>query len=74
LEKPKREFLTSLITIILAIFAIAVFISSGATILFYVLISIAVAFGFFNVWLISQAVSGAQRHAAAKVQKKRKGR
>lgn len=71
LEKITKEFVTSLITIILAIFAIAIFISSGGTILFYVSISIAIVFGFLNVWLVSKTVS----NGAAKIApKNRKGK
>ncbi len=53
MRKFTKEFVTSLITIILAIIAIALFISSGSTLLFYVAVAIALAFGFYNAWMIS---------------------
>lgn len=53
LRKLTREFATSLATVILAIFAIALFISSGGTALFYAAVAVALAFGFYNAWLIS---------------------
>jgi preprotein translocase subunit SecF len=53
LKKVAKEFITSIITVILAIFAIAIFISSGAGLLFYAAVAIAMIFGFYNAWLIS---------------------
>ncbi len=58
MKKFAKEFMTSLITVILAILAIGLFISYGATLLFYVAIGIAIIFGFYNAWLISLSESG----------------
>jgi len=48
-----KEFITSVITVILAILAIGLFISSGATLIFDVVVAAAVIVGFYNAWLIS---------------------
>ncbi len=53
MEKIGREFITSLITVILAILAVAVYIYFGANLLFYSAMAIALVFGFYNAWLIS---------------------
>lgn len=55
MNKITREFVTSVVTVILAIFAIAVFIGSGGSLLFYVVVFVAMALGFYNAWLISAA-------------------
>jgi 4-hydroxybenzoate polyprenyltransferase len=62
LGKYTKEFFTSLATVILAILAIALFISSGAGSAFYIVIAIAIIFGFYNAWLIS--VTGKQKEEA----------
>ena len=54
MEKLEKEFITSLITVIVAISAIGLFISSGGSILFYITVAIAIIVGFYNAWLISQ--------------------
>ena len=71
MKKLTNEFVTSLITIILAILAIGIFIYSGGSILFYAVIAIAIIFGFYNVWLVSKAVS---KTAAPPVARRLKGR
>jgi hypothetical protein len=53
LRKFTKEFGTSLITAIAAILAIVIFISSGGDLLFYGVVAFAIAFGFYNAWLIS---------------------
>lgn len=53
LKKLTKEFATSLLTVILAILAIALYISSGGTILFYFAVALAIVVGFYNAWLIS---------------------
>jgi preprotein translocase subunit SecF len=53
LKSINREFITSLLTVILAILAIALFIYSGATPLFYCTMAIALVVGFYNAWQIS---------------------
>ena len=53
MKKIAKEVITSLITVILAILAIAIYISSGGKPLFYIALFIALAFGFYNLWLIS---------------------
>lgn len=53
--KLSREFATSLLTVAFAILAIAIFIRSGASLVFYVLVLIAIVIGFFNAWLISES-------------------
>ena len=54
MRKPSIEFYTSLITVILAISAIAIFIRSGGHLLFYITVIIAIAFGLYNIWRISR--------------------
>jgi len=54
LKKLEKEFVTSLLTVLLAILSIALFISSGGSLWFYIAVVIAIAFGFYNAWLISQ--------------------
>ncbi len=71
MKKLAKEFVTSLITIILAILAIAIFISSGGSLLFYVAVAIAIIFGFYNAWLISNTGSETAKPA---VRKRLKGR
>ncbi|MDE1871254.1 MAG: hypothetical protein KGI06_03375 [Candidatus Micrarchaeota archaeon] len=71
MERLTKEFATSLITVILAILAIAIFISSGGGMLFYVAVAIAILFGFYNAWLISTAKPG---KAAPETRPKRKRR
>lgn len=61
LEKIAKEFVTSLVTIVIAILAIAIFISSGSTIIFYVTVFIAIVIGLYNVWLISTVGSRNER-------------
>jgi hypothetical protein len=53
LRKVSKELITSSITVILAIFAIALFISSGGTLFFYGAVGLAIIFGLYNAWLIS---------------------
>jgi 4-hydroxybenzoate polyprenyltransferase len=55
LKKLAREFITSLITVVVAILAIALYIHSGGTPVFYVIIVIAMLVGFYNAWLISRS-------------------
>ncbi|HIH50508.1 MAG: hypothetical protein ABSE71_04775 [Candidatus Micrarchaeaceae archaeon] len=54
MKKLAREFITSLITVILAILAIALYIHSGGTLVFYTVVVIAILVGFYNAWLISR--------------------
>ena len=53
-----KEFITSAITVILAIIAIGLFISSGGTLIFDIVVAIAVIVGFYNAWLISVLEEG----------------
>jgi preprotein translocase subunit SecF len=54
LKKLAREFITSFITVVIAILAIALYIHSGGTPVFYVAVVIAIIVGFYNAWLISR--------------------
>lgn len=72
MRKFTKEFITSFISVILAILAIGLFISSGGTILFYVAVAIALAFGFYNVWLISLTDSETVRPVSRKGAGRRK--
>lgn len=49
------EIITSLATIVFAILAIGLFISSGGSAAFYAAMAIALVVGFFNAWLISKS-------------------
>jgi 4-hydroxybenzoate polyprenyltransferase len=70
LKKLTKELLASLITVILAVLAIGLYISYGGWV-FYVAITIAIAFGFYNAYLIS--VSEKSEDVPQK-KSKRKGR
>ncbi len=52
----KTELAFSLLTIVLAILAIAIFIYYGAGVAFYIVVVLAIAIGFVNAWLVSKAV------------------
>ncbi|MGI0100349.1 MAG: hypothetical protein ACREBH_01325 [Candidatus Micrarchaeaceae archaeon] len=68
MRRITKEIVTSSITIILAILAIALFISSGGTLIFYAVLSIAIILGIYNAWLISVAESNSaetSRHRPA---------
>jgi preprotein translocase subunit SecF len=54
LKKLAREFITSFITVVIAILAIALYIHSGGTLVFYAAVVIAIIVGFYNAWLISR--------------------
>ncbi len=54
MRKLAKEFVSSLVTVILAILAIGLFISSGATLMFYAAVVIAIIVGFYNAWMISK--------------------
>jgi hypothetical protein len=54
LKTLEREFITSLITVILAILSIAIYIIYRSRLIFYVVVGITIAFGLYNVWLISR--------------------
>jgi len=54
LKKLAREFITSFITVVIAILAIALYIHSGGTLVFYAEVVIAIIVGFYNAWLISR--------------------
>jgi preprotein translocase subunit SecF len=73
LEKLNKEFVTSLITVILAILAIAVFIHSGASLLFYCTMAIALVVGFYNAWQIS-VIEGRTEKPKPKPTRKSKSR
>ena len=71
------EFITSIITIVLVVLTLAIFIKYGASILFYVLVIITFAVGFFNAWLIStidRRKGGAEPARARKTQRRAKRR
>ena len=55
MKKLSREFYTSLFTVILAILAIAVFIYSGGSILFYAVVAMAILVGLYNILMISRS-------------------
>ena len=54
MKKLAREFITSFITVVIAILAIALYIHSGGTPIFYAAVAIAIIVGFYNAWLISR--------------------
>ena len=54
MKKLAREFITSFITVVIAILAIALYIHSGGTLVFYAAVVIAIIVGFYNAWLISR--------------------
>lgn len=64
MKKLTKEFITSLITVILAILAIGLFISSGGSLLFYVAITLTIIIGFYNAWLISLSPATVEPAAA----------
>lgn len=69
------ELLTSLITIVLVILAIAVFIKYRAGTLFYSLVVLALAMGFLNTWLIAtleERGRGTKMEGTARTRKRRR--
>lgn len=58
MKKLANEFITSLITVVIAILAIALYIHSGGTPVFYAAVAIAIIVGFYNAWLISRGEAG----------------
>ncbi|MDE1868496.1 MAG: hypothetical protein KGH60_00820 [Candidatus Micrarchaeota archaeon] len=49
-----KEFAMSALTVILVIIAIVTFIYSGASLIFYAVVLIALIVGFSNTWLLSK--------------------
>lgn len=74
MKKLTKEFITSLITVILAILAITLFISSGAKALFYIAVAVTIVFGFYNAWLISLTEADSGVVGTAPKRSARKGR
>lgn len=64
MEKIEVELVSSLVTIVLAILAVAVFIYHGAGALFYATVIVAMAVGFLNAWLITKAAPEARAEGA----------
>lgn len=74
MKNLNKEFVTSLITVILAILAIAVFIYSGASLLFYCTMAIALVVGFFNAWQISLIEGKTEKPKRKATKSKSRGR
>ena len=53
MERDYIEMISSLITITVSIIAVAVFIFYGGSVLFYIIIVIAILIAAFNAWLLS---------------------
>ncbi|MEM0149904.1 MAG: hypothetical protein QXW10_03355 [Candidatus Micrarchaeaceae archaeon] len=53
MERDYIEMTSSLITIIVSIIAVAVFIFYGGSVLFYIIVVIAILIAAFNAWLVS---------------------
>jgi hypothetical protein len=71
----ETELLTSLITIVVVILAVAVFIKYRAGMLFYSLVVLALAIGLLNAWLIATLeVRGRGAHAASGTARKKRRR
>lgn len=64
MRKLTKEFIISLLTVLLGILAIGLFIHSGASIWFYAAIIIAIIVGFYNAWLISRPETADDRKGA----------
>ncbi len=64
------EMMTSILTIVFAVLAIAVFIGYGAGVAFYLLFLVALAVGLYNTWIISKE---RPRKAAPRTSPKRTG-
>lgn len=58
MKKLAKEFITSLITVVIAILAIALYIHSGGSLIFYAAVVLAMIVGFYNAWLISRGEVG----------------
>ena len=87
MERDYIEMASSLITIIVSIIAVAVFIFYGGSVLFYIIVVIAILIAAFNAWLVSnqgnlksvldrigKAESAAPRHKARKHSTKKQKR
>jgi 4-hydroxybenzoate polyprenyltransferase len=61
--KNNIEVITSILTIVFALLAIAVFIGYGAGVAFYLLFVIALAVGLYNTWIISKEQQTPKRAA-----------
>ncbi|MGD0729277.1 MAG: hypothetical protein ABR981_04335 [Candidatus Micrarchaeaceae archaeon] len=53
MKKLAKELITSFVTVILGILAVALFIYSGSSLVFYVVVVMTMIIGFYNAWLIS---------------------
>ncbi len=65
MERDYIEMISSLITIIVSIMAVAVFIYYGGDALFYVVVIIAILIAAFNAWLLSN--EGSLKSLAGKI-------
>ncbi len=65
----ETEMITSLATIILVIFCIAVFILYGARLLFYAIVVVTLIIGFANAWLIAKGGRLVQPRTASPAKK-----
>jgi len=72
MQKIEVELVSSLLTIALAILAVAVFIYHGAGALFYATVLVALAVGFLNAWLITRAAPVGAEAAGATVAVRRR--
>ena len=65
MERDYIEMISSLITIIVSIMAVAVFIYYGGDALFYVVVIMAILIAAFNAWLLSN--EGSLKSLAGKI-------
>ncbi len=73
MKKLAREFITSMMTVILAILAIALYIYSGGTLVFYAVVVIAILVGFYNAWLISRGELQEAKETTPEPRKRKRG-
>lgn len=59
-----KEFAMSALTVVLVIIAIVTFIYSGASLVFYAVVLIALIVGFSNTWLLSRTPRERETQAA----------
>ena len=62
MDRLETEFFTSLATVVFAILAIALYITSGAGAAFYAAVALAIIIGFLNAWMISRAGKAQVEH------------
>lgn len=72
--KIELEMITSIMTVILVILAVAIFIKYHARTLFYIVVVITLILGFLNAWLISTVGERGARMSIPRARTRKKSR